>query len=535
MRFLLVLRQGRSISAALTLIAVVGCSAGADPSTSSSGTGSTSGAGGDGGGSDEGGAAGTGGAGGGPAVDCTNPLDQVGCSCSAAGELRACYSAEPGTANQGSCQDGTQTCVQDGEFFAWGPCTGDVVPADEDCGGTQDLNCNGLVGCADSVCVGLPGCCTPNETRPCYDGPAGTDGVGVCHGGTQICDLNGAWLSCMGQALPGSEPGHCADQLDNDCDGKKDCQEFVCLFDAACQPDACTGGETQPCYDGPVGTSGVGPCHGGTKTCAADGSAWGPCVGQVIPGSEGGQCADSIDNDCNGAIDCGDLGCVAATQCCVQSPGSVDGTIWANSPSTLYRIDPSTFAVTTVGTFNHGDQMTDVAVTPAGELYGVSFTSLYHVNKTTGAATFVADLSGGGNNALTFLPSGNLLAADSNGDVKLVNPTNGTVTAVGNFGGGLGSSGDLVATGGGVMYGTTPGDKLVRVSTANGVATIVGPIGKSEVWGLAYANAHVIGLTTGGQLLNIDPQSGMSTVLASTGIAFWGAGQSPLVVDNACP
>src|SRR5437762_3239186 len=72
-------------------------------------------------------------------------------------------------------------------------------------------------------------------------------------------------------------------------------------------PDAavaatCTANATEPCYDGTTGTEGVGRCHGGTRTCASDGSAWLACQGEVIPaGFE--TCANSIDDDCNGQVD----------------------------------------------------------------------------------------------------------------------------------------------------------------------------------------------------------------------------------------
>lgn len=467
-------------------------------------------------------------------TDCTNPLNQQGCSCPGVGDTRPCYTAEPATEKLGACKSGIQTCEQDGEFQLWGACVGDVTPTNENCNDQLDHNCNGLVGCEDSVCTGLPGCCTPGDTRSCYDGPAGTDGVGICHAGTQTCDLNGAWAPCMGQVTPGSEPGHCADNLDNDCNGKTDCAQFNCLFDPHCQV-TCSGGQTQPCYTGPSGTQNVGPCHGGTQTCAADGSSWGPCVGEVTPGNEAAQCMNTVDDNCNGLVDCNDPFCAPAAACCTPGGGSVDGTIWANSPSTLYRLDPTTFALTTVGNFNHGDQMTDLALTPTGQLYGISFTSLYSVNKTTGAATYIADVPGSGNNALTFLPNGNLIAADGNGDVKVINPATGAVTAVGNYGGGLGSSGDLVGVANGTLYGTTVGDDLVVVSSANGAATVVGPTGHSQVWGLAFAGGKVIGLTTAGEILLINPATGASTVQATVNAAFWGATQSPLVMVNPCP
>ena len=62
----------------------------------------------------------------------------------------------------------------------------------------------------------------------------------------------------------------------------------------------CKPGEVVACYDGPAGTQGVGPCSAGQRTCTAAG-AWGACVGEVLPAPE--NCADGIDNNCNGAVD----------------------------------------------------------------------------------------------------------------------------------------------------------------------------------------------------------------------------------------
>ena len=56
------------------------------------------------------------------------------------------------------------------------------------------------------------------------------------------------------------------DALDNNCNSQTD--ENV----------------TQACYIGPAGTSGVGICKPGVKTCSA--GVFGSCVGQVLPAVE---------------------------------------------------------------------------------------------------------------------------------------------------------------------------------------------------------------------------------------------------------
>lgn len=79
-------------------------------------------------------------------------------------------------------------------------------------------------------------------------------------------------------------------------------------------PVVCTPGATEPCYSGLEGTLGVGSCQGGSRTCAADGSAFGGCTGEVTPAAE--LCGASVDTNCDGT-----LGCSGAPQWSVQSTG----------------------------------------------------------------------------------------------------------------------------------------------------------------------------------------------------------------------
>lgn len=59
--------------------------------------------------------------------------------------------------------------------------------------------------------------CTPDETRACYDGPSGTQDVGVCRAGLETCGTGGTFGPCDGQVLPATEIA--GDGIDQDCDG----------------------------------------------------------------------------------------------------------------------------------------------------------------------------------------------------------------------------------------------------------------------------------------------------------------------------
>jgi hypothetical protein len=58
----------------------------------------------------------------------------------------------------------------------------------------------------------------PGALVACYDGPAGTEGVGRCKAGFKSCNADGVTFGvCKGQAVPGFE--NCASPVDEDCDG----------------------------------------------------------------------------------------------------------------------------------------------------------------------------------------------------------------------------------------------------------------------------------------------------------------------------
>lgn len=191
----------------------------------------------------------------------------------------------------GSCAAGTQVCVAG----VLSECKGAVTPVEEVCGGTEaaDESCNGAV---DDGCP-----CTTGETQRCYDGPAGTAGVGLCRSGMQVC-VGGALGPCEGAITPAAET--CANEgADDDCDGRRDD----------------VPGRNGICFD----FDEVGACFTGFQRCAG---------GSLVcdtPSAEEEDSCDLIDQDCDGKTDetfdlssdeqnCGACGarCGASQRCC---------------------------------------------------------------------------------------------------------------------------------------------------------------------------------------------------------------------------
>ncbi|HAA56830.1 MAG TPA: hypothetical protein DCE42_18835 [Myxococcales bacterium] len=216
-----------------------------------------------------------------PTVDASEPLPEGACK---PGESQACYTGPNNTEGVGICKQGLQTCQPD---RTWGNCEGETLPgAKEICGNKLDDNCDGKTDAEDmGACT-----CNPGQTQPCYSGPQGTAGTGVCKEGTQTCDSNSTWGACQGEVLPGAKE-ICGNKLDDNCDGKTDTADA-----AVCE---CDPQKTRPCYTGPQGTKNVGACKEGTQTCKADGK-WDVCKSDVTPQNE---TCDGIDEDCDGNVD----------------------------------------------------------------------------------------------------------------------------------------------------------------------------------------------------------------------------------------
>jgi hypothetical protein len=211
--------------------------------------------------------------------------------------------------------------------------------------------------------------------------------------------------------------------------------------------------------------------------------------------------------------------------------------MYAHSATTLYALDSEELDLVLIGDFgiaNADERMIDLAVTPSGDIFGVTNTKLYSINANTGRATPVADVPWG-NVGMTFLPDGNLLATDEAGGVWKINPDTGVTDDVGAFGSGFATAGDLVAVADGTMYAISDepdahdDNYLLIVNTSTGVGRSVGQIGFGQVWGAAYANGHVYAFTKAGQLIEINRTTGAGRLVKTFDVEFWGAAVTPLV------
>jgi len=90
----------------------------------------------------------------------------------------------------------------------------------------------------------------------------------------------------------------CDDENPNFFSSCPDCS-FLVLGGCPChQP-----GKVLECYDGPMGTAGVGECSSGARECLPSGF-WGDCEGQIAPSDEA---CNQLDDDCDGSTDEGVL------------------------------------------------------------------------------------------------------------------------------------------------------------------------------------------------------------------------------------
>jgi hypothetical protein len=275
--------------------------------------------------------------------------------------------------------------------------------------------------------------------------------------------------------------------------------------------NAGAGGQSNAGSPGTAGSGDAG--NGSAGTDAAGGASGGAGTG---PGGAAGQ------SDCPDGV-------------------TKQAIVYANSPDTLYRLDPDTKAVTKIGSidpFGCGTVI-DLAVNKSGEIYGTTFTGLIRIDKTTAKCNLIK--AGDYPNSLSFVPVGTVfpdkeaLVGYQGSTYVVIDPVTGAVTNKGSIGGGYESSGDIVSVIGGGTYLTVKGnncqDCVVRVDPSTGaLIENLGQLSYGSVFGLAYWGGVVFGFTEGGELFAFDVLTKATSAIqipnAPGGLTFYGAGST---------
>ena len=217
----------------------------------------------------------------------------------------------------------------------------------------------------------------------------------------------------------------------------------------------------------------------------------------------------------------------------------------ADSSSALFRIDPRSGAASPIGPMGVAG-ITDVAFTPNGKLYGVSFTQLYSIDLRSGRARPIGSGLGMGSvNALASDARGHLYAASTGGDLGAVSAGTGRATRIGSYGPGLVSSGDLAFAPNGALFATAQAsgrEVLLTVDPRTGAAAVRGPLGLPEVYGLAFGpDGKLFGVGRGNSttpmLLSIDRRNGRTRRIgALAGVrGMWGLATRPASTTSPAP
>ena len=151
----------------------------------------------------------------------------------------------------------------------------------------------------------------------------------------------------------------------------------------------------------------------------------------------------------------------------------------------------------------------DIAFSPTGALYGISFTNLYTVNQGTGALTSIGGLGSvsGTANALVFGADGTLYMAGNT--LYKVNTSTGAATAIGS-GIGFQSGGDLAFVGSDLFMASS-NNQLIDVDIATGAGASVGSLGVASMFGLATPDNVALYGVAGQNVYSVNTGNGAAT------------------------
>lgn len=223
-------------------------------------------------------------------------------------------------------------------------------------------------------------------------------------------------------------------------------------------------------------------------------------------------------------------------------PGTSE--VFGHSKSVLYKLNPDTKAVGVIGQFTGCQDVTDIALDQASNLYGTTDAGLWAIDRDTAACTMIS--AGSYPNSLSFVPAGTL---DPNAEALVgfvddqyvrIDPVSGSIQNIGApWSNGFISSGDVVSVKDGPTFLTIKdadsgqdqcSDCLVEINPATGaIMTSYTNLGYDRVFGTAFWAGSVYGFTTEGELFEVTIEDGQlvtTPIETPQGLSFWGAGST---------
>jgi hypothetical protein len=295
-----------------------------------------------------------------------------------------------------------------------------------------------------------------------------------------------------------------------------------------------------------LGCSGIYRDENPTASQGADSSADASTGGDDGPVISGGasETGDEDETDTTGDEDSGGLRLDVGAEDTEGNGGEI-AEVFGHSANVLYRMDPETHAVTTVGTLQGcTNSIIDIALDADSRMFGTSYSALYRIDRQTAQCTFVA--AGSYPTSLSFVPAGTLdpeeeaLVGYVDADYVRIDAETGDITTIGTLPGGLMSSGDLVSVIDGGTYltvigpGCEAGDCIIEIDPATGdLVHNYGVLPHRQVFGLAFWAGKAYGFARDGLLFEIEfLQSGSTTTTsiaipgAPSSLEFFGAGST---------
>ena len=199
--------------------------------------------------------------------------------------------------------------------------------------------------------------------------------------------------------------------------------------------------------------------------------------------------------------------------------------VYGNSHTSLYRIDPVTRAPTFVGNFDYpgggGHEMADLAYDKDGTLLGVTsdLAVLWRIDPTTAACQEVLDLPADSYWAAGGAPDGVYLA----GPMNLYRYADGGVEPLFTFTDATVSGDVLWHPTAGLLLSLDHGgtvDSLASWTPSDGVA-LLGQTGLPRVWGLALSGDRLLAFDQGGEISELDPETGAAIGTTVDGGVEW--------------